>query len=223
MSFCRKVIAITGKDILSELRTKKFVPVILVFAVLAMVIFNFALGTGPGATKSFASGIIWTTFVFAGMLTFSRSFSQEIENGCLEGLMACPMNHYVIYLSKMLSNLVFILVVELTVILAFTIFSNLDIFSWQFLVITLLVTLGLVSAGTLASALAVNTRTRELVLPLLFLPSAVPIVISAIKATELAISGGNWSALASWLQIIAAFDIIFIITSVLVFDFIIEE
>ena len=223
MNSFRKVIAITGKDILSELRTKKLVPVILVFAVLAIVIFNFALGTSPEAAKSFASGIIWTTFVFAGMLTFSRSFSQEMENGCLEGLMACPMSHYVIYLGKMLSNLAFMLVVEIIVIFAFVILSNLDIFSWQFLVIALLVTIGFVSAGTIASALAINTRTRELVLPLLLLPSAVPLVVSALKATELAISGVPWNDLAPWLQIIAAFDIIFIITSVLVFDFIIEE
>lgn len=223
MRTLRKVLVITWKDIISELRARRTVPIVLVFALLAMVIFNFAFGENPEVVRLIAPGIIWTTFVFAGMLALSRSFVLEMEDGSLEGLIACPVGRHVIYLGKMLGSLVFMLIIEAAVLVAFALIFNVATFSLEFLVVVLLVTVGLVASGTLFSALAANTKTRELTLPVLFLPIAVPLLISAVRASGLAISGESWSSLIPWIEIIAAFDVTFLVASILVFDFVIEE
>jgi len=217
------MLAVAWKDTLSELRTKETIPAVLVFVLLVMVILNFAFGASLEATRLAAPGILWTTFVFAGILSLNRSFVLEMEDGCLEGLLACPVGREVIYMGKMLSSLVFMLIIEAIALLAFAFLFNLAVFSLKFLVVTLLATVGFVAAGTLFSALSANTKMRELILSILFLPIVIPVIISAVKASGLAISGGAWSSLAPWLQLMAAFDVIFVVVSVLVFDFVIEE
>lgn len=223
MSILSKVMAIAWKDVLFELRTKKFVPAVLIFALLAMVIFNFAFGASLETISLAAPGILWVTFAFAGILGLNRSFTLEMENGCLEGLMVCPVDREVIYLGKVVGNFVFMLSIEALVLLAFGLLFNLAVVSLQLLVTICLGTLGFVVVGTLFSALAVNTQARELVLPILFLPIVVPVMVSAVKASSLALLGEPWSSLASWLGIIITFDVIFLVISVLVFNFVIEE
>ncbi len=223
MSFWRKAIAITWKDTLSEMRTKGIVVSVLVFTLLVIVIFNFAFGTNQEIISTVAPGILWVTFAFAGVLSLNRSFIMEKEEGCLEGLMVCPINREVIYVGKMLGSLLFMLVIEAITLPIFTLLFNLPVFSLQLIAITVLTTIGFVAIGTLFSALAVNTKAREMVLPILFLPIVVPIIICAVKASELALSGKSWSNLSSWLQIIGAFDVIFIVVSFLIFSFVIEE
>lgn len=141
----------------------------------------------------------------------------------MEGLMACPISREVIYVGKMLGSLLFMLFVEAIVLPIFALLFNLAVLSPQLITVTFLTTLGFVAVGTLFSAMAVNTRAREMVLPVLFLPIVAPIIISAVNATGLALSGEPWSILFPWLGIIAAFDIIFLVASFLVFNFIIEE
>jgi len=170
-----------------------------------------------------APGILWVTFAFAGVLSLNRSFIVEKEEHCLEGLMACPISREVIYVGKMLGSLLFMLFIEAIVLPIFALLFNLAVLSPQLITVTFLTTLGFVAVGTLFSALAVNTRAREMVLPILFLPIVAPIIISAVNATGLALSGEPWSSLSSWLAIIVAFDIIFLVVSFLVFTFIIEE
>ena len=223
MRFWRKAIAITWKDTLSEMRTKGIVFSVLVFTLLVIVIFNFAFGTNQEIISTVAPGILWVTFAFAGVLSLNRSFIMEKEEGCLEGLMVCPINREVIYVGKMLGSLLFMLVIEAIALPIFALLFNLPVFSLQLIAITVLTTIGFVAIGTLFSALAVNTKAREMVLPILFLPIVVPIIICAVKASELALSGKSWSNLSSWLQIIGAFDVIFIVVSFLIFSFVIEE
>ena len=170
-----------------------------------------------------APGILWVTFAFAGVLSLNRSFIPEKEHGCLEGLMVCPVSREVIYVGKMLGNLLFMLIIEAIALPIFTFLFNLPVLSLQLVVITVLTTIGFVAVGTLFSALAINTRAREMVLPILFLPIVVPIIISAVNASALALSGEPWSRLAPWLQLIGAFDVIFLVVSFLVFAFVIEE
>lgn len=223
MSILSKVMVIAWKDVLFELRTKKFVPAVLIFALLAMVIFNFAFGASLETISLAAPGILWVTFAFAGILGLNRSFTLEMENGCLEGLMVCPVDREVIYLGKVVGNFVFMLSIEALVLLAFGLLFNLAVVSLQLLATICLGTLGFVVVGTLFSALAVNTQARELVLPILFLPIVVPVMVSAVKASSLALLGEPWSSLALWLGIIITFDLIFLVISVLVFNFVIEE
>ena len=223
MRFWHKVIAITWKDALSEMRTKEIVFSVLVFTLLVIVIFNFAFGASQEMMELVAPGILWVTFAFAGELSLNRSFIPEKEQDCLEGLMACPVSREVIYVGKMLGSLLFMLIIEAIALLIFAFLFNLPVLSLQVVAIIVLATIGFVAVGTLFSALAVNTKAREMVLPILFLPIVVPIIISAVKASELALSGESWSRLSSWLQIIGAFDVIFLVVSFLIFAFVIEE
>ena len=216
-----KVLAILWKDILSELRTRDVVVSVLVFALLVIVIFNFAFE--PERVGLVASGVLWVALTFAGVLGLSRSFILEKDNACLEGLMLCPVDRGAIYFGKMLGSLTFILVVAVIILPIFFILFNLPIFQPVLVLIVVLATIGFASVGTLFSALAVNTKAREIMLPILFFPIVVPVIIAAVKATGLVLAGESWSSLLSWLQVMAAFDIIFVVVSSLVFEFIIEE
>lgn len=223
MKFWSKVIAITWKDTLSEMRTKEIIASVLVFALLVIVIFNFAFGATPGTVKLVAPGILWVTFAFAGVLSLNRAFIMEKEESCIEGLMVAPISREAIYVGKMLASLLFMLVIEAIVLPIFAFLFNLPVLSLQLVTIVVLATVGFVAVGTLFSALAVNTKAREMILPLLFLPIVVPVIISAVEASRLALAGDSWGSLAAWLGIIGAFDVIFVVVSYLVFAFVIEE
>lgn len=222
MKTLHKVLAIIWKDIISEFRTKEIIFSVLVFTLLVIIIFNFAFGGGQDTIQIVAPGMLWITFTFAGVLSLNRSFIIEKEEGCLEGLMLCPVSREVIYAGKMLASLLFMLIVEAIALPIFAILFNLDI-SLQLIVITLITTIGFVAVGVLFSALAINTKAREMVLPILFLPIVVPLIIAAVESSGLSLSGESWGKIASWLQIIGAFDIIFLVVSFLVFNYAIEE
>ncbi len=223
MKYWHKIMAVTWKDTVSEMRTREIISSVLVFTLLVIVIFNFAFGTNQTTRNLVAPGILWVTFTFAGVLSLNRAFVPEKEQGCLEGLMVCPVSREVIYVGKMLGSLLFMLIIEAIALPIFALLFNLPVLSLQIIVITVLATIGFVTVGTLFSALAVNTKAREMVLPILFLPVVIPIIISAVLATGTALAGGSWGELASGIQIIAVFDVIFLVVSLLVFPFVIEE
>ena len=223
MKFLSKALTITRKDIIAELRSKETIVSVLVFALLVIVIFNFAFGTDRELMTAVAPGILWVAFAFAGVLSLNRAFIPEKEEGCLEGLMACPVSREAIYVGKMLSSLIFMLIVEAITLPIFALLFNLPVLSLEIITTTILATVGFVAVGTLFSALSVNTKAREMVLPILFLPIAVPVIICAVKASELALAGESWGSLSSWLQIIVAFDVIFLVASYLTFNFVVEE
>ena len=223
MSFLRKAVAITRKDILSESRTREVIFSALVFALLVIVTFNFAFGADQADLTMVAPGILWVTFTFAGVLSLNRAFVPEKEEGCLEGLMASPVSREAIYVGKMLGSLLFMLVIEIIALPVFAVLFDLPVFSGQLVLVTFLATVGFVAVGTLFAALAVNTKARELVLPILFLPVVVPVVICAVKASGDALAGGPWEEISSWLEILVAFDAIFLVISFWVFNYVIEE
>jgi len=223
MSSWEKALTIAWKDVISEMRTREIVFSVLVFAILVIVIFNFAFGETQEMLTAVAPGILWVTFAFSGVLSLNRTFVAEKEDGCLEGLLACPIGREVIYVGKLMGSLLFMLVVEAIALPVFVVLFNLPVLSLELIVITVLATIGFAALGTLFSALATNTRAREMVLPILFLPLVVPVIIAAVKATALALAGQSWSAMSTWLSIIIAFDIVFLVVSYLVFPFVIEE
>ncbi len=223
MTFWRKALAITWKDALSEARTREIVSSVLVFTILVIVIFNFAFGGSSDTMTLVAPGILWVTFAFAGVLSLTRSFVPEKEEGCLEGMMVAPVGRDVIYVGKMLGSLLFMVVIEAIALPIFVFLFNLNVLSLELVVVTLLTTVGFVAVGTLFSALAVNTRAREMVLPILFFPIVTPILIAAVSSSQLLLAGESWSAISPWLQIIVAFDVIFLVVSFLTFGFVVEE
>jgi heme exporter protein B len=223
VTFWRKVGAVTWKDALTEFRTREVIFTVLVFAILVIVIFNFAFGSSPEAIALAGPGMLWVTFAFSGVLSLNRAFVPERESGCMEALLAAPISREAIYVGKMLSSLMSMVVVEAVALPIFALLFDLNVLSLPLVVITLLATVGFIAVGTLFSALAVNTRARDMVLPILFLPVVVPVVISAVKASALALGGAPWSEMLGWLEIIAAFDVIFLAVSYLVFGFVIEQ
>ncbi len=223
MRFWPCVLAIARKDILSELRSREIITSVLVFAVLVLLIFNFAFDLATDGMYVAAPGVLWVTYAFAGVLALNRAFIPEKEERCLEGLMGCPVGREAIYAGKALASLAFMLLVEIVVLPIFALFFNIDVFRPELLLVTLLATLGFVAVGTVFSALAVNTRAREMVLPILFFPVVSPVIIAAVKVSALSLASYSWSDMTTWLGIIVAFDIIFLTVPLLVFPFIIEE
>lgn len=221
--FFGQVAAIFWKDLLSELRSKEIATSVLVFALLVLVVFNFAFEPGTDTIGLVAPGILWVAFTFAGVLGLNRTFATEKENSCLEGLMLCPIDRGVIYWGKLLSSFAFMLIVEAITTPIFLVLFNLPIFMPRLGLIIVLATLGFASVGTLFSALAANTKARDIMLPILFFPIVIPVIIAAVETTGPVLAGGFWADISTWMQIMIAFDVIFIVVAALVFEFVIEE
>jgi len=218
-----KIFAIFWKDMLTELRTKEIIVSVLVFALLVLVIFSFAFGTGVDITEIVAPGILWVALTFGGVIGLNRIFAVEKENSRLEGLMLCPVDRAVIYWGKLAGSFTFMLAVAFVITPIFLALFNLPVFLPRLALIIILATLGFAAVGTLFSALAVNTRARDIMLPVLFLPVVVPVIVSAVKATGPVLAGGPWGDMLTWLQILIAFDIIYLVVATLVFEFVVEE
>ncbi|MBI4338735.1 MAG: heme exporter protein CcmB [Chloroflexi bacterium] len=221
--FLRPIFVLAWKDVLLELRTKDVVTTVLMFALLSMVTFNFAFSPSPDVVALVTPGILWVAFTFAGILGFNRAFALEKENGNLEGLLLCPVSRDVIYFGKLAGIFTFMAVMEALLVPFFAILYNLPVLDPKLLVVAALATLGFSGVGALFSAIAVNTRSREIMLPVLLLPVASPVVIAAVEATRAILDGASWGDVGRWLQLLTAFDVIFLILSAFVFGAVLEE
>lgn len=217
------IMAVLWKDVLSELRTKDILLSVFVFALLSLVIFSFALRTDRATVAAIAPGVLWAAFSFSGILALNRAFATEQEKGSLEGLVITPVPRDVIYFGKMLGVLLFMLAAEVVLLPVFVVLFNVPLDVPRLLLIIFLATLGFASVGTVFSAIAVNTRSREIMLPVLFLPVVVPVIISAVEASARVMAGEPWDNLSVWLQVLVAFDVIFVVVSSLVFEYVLEE
>jgi heme exporter protein B len=217
------VFAIFWKDILSGLRTKEVITSVLVFSLLVLVIFNFAFEPGSGVRETVPPGILWVALVFAGVLGLNRTYDPERENACIEGLMLCPVERHVIYWGKLASSFTFMLMVAVVITPIFLALFDLPLFLPRLALIIALAALGFSSIGSLFSALSAGTKARDILLPILFLPVVVPVIIAAVEATAVVLDGRPWGDMSTWLQIMIAFDVIFLVISTLVFEFVTEE
>ena len=217
------VMTMVWKDVLTELRSKDVITAILSFAILSLVILNFALSTTPQLTRVIAPGILWVSFTFAGVLGLTRAFALEKDRGSLEGLMLAPAGRDALYVGKMLGSLAFMLAAEAILLPVFAVLFNVSPFQPMLLLVILLATLGFVAVGSLFSAIAVNTRSREIMLPVLFLPIVTPIVIGAVVASGYALDGRPWGDIAKWVQLIAIFDVLALVFCSFAFEHVIEE
>ncbi|MBC8248061.1 MAG: heme exporter protein CcmB [Anaerolineales bacterium] len=223
MRFLRKVLTIVQKDVAVELRTREMLSSMFVFSLLVIVIFSFAFELRVEDVREVAPGVLWVTFIFAGMLGLSRSFVLEKDKGCLEGLLLCPVDRSAIYFGKMLGNVIFMTTVEAMILPIFSILFNISLFQPVLLLIVVLGTLGFAGVGTLFSAMAVHTRSREVMLPVLLFPVVVPAMIAAVKATGGILDGQPVSEIAHWLRLLAVFDVVFLAISFMTFDYVVEE
>ncbi len=220
-------IHIAAKDLKSEFRTKQMLNSMAIFSLLVIIIFSISLGdllSQSEIISKIAPGVLWIAFVFAGTLGLSRAFAAEIENGCLEGLKLCPVDWSAIYTGKCISNAIIMFAVEIITIPIFIVLFNYTITGYADLaLIIILGTIGFVVVGTLLSALTVNTRTREIMLPILLLPLIIPVLIPAVMATGKILSGGAFGSIYSEIRLLLAYDMIFFVVGQLVFEYTLQE
>jgi heme exporter protein B len=211
------------KDILLELRSKDIIVSAAVFGFLVVIVFNFALDVTPQRVTQLAPGILWVAFAFAGTLAMNRSFVREKEQGGLEGLLLTPVSRDSIFLGKALVNFCFMLIVEAALLPVFAVLLGFSAFSLTLLMTILLATLGFATVGTLFSAIAVQTRSREIMLPVLFFPIVLPVIIAAVEASSQAIGGAANGGISKWLPLIGVFDALFLVICPWVFSYVVEE
>ncbi len=218
-----RLVALVAKDLLIELRSRDVAYSSVVFALLVLVIFNFAFELRAENLQVLAPGVLWVTFIFAAVLALGRVFAAERDRGVLEGLLLCPVDRGAIYLAKLVSALVLMLVVEAVAVPAFIALFGLNLPLLPLGLVALLGSLGFASVGTLFSALAAHTRTREGLLPILLLPISVPVIIATVKATTALVAGDPWELTLPWLQLLVGFDALFVGISYLVFELVVED
>lgn len=224
MSYLRKVYAIVVKDIAAELRTREMLSSMLVFALLVILIFNFAFELRADNQRTLAPGVLWAAIAFAGTLGLTRSFIVEKDRGSIDGLLLAPVDRSAIFLGKMLGNTLFIGIVDMITLPVFIVLFNLPPKSLLPLGgVAALGTFGLAGVGTLFSAMAVHTRAREVMLPVLLFPVAVPVILAAVKLTAGIIDNLPFSETQSWFSLLAVFDIVFAALSLILFDYVMEE
>jgi heme exporter protein B len=217
---------ILWKDIITEFRARELFSAMFVFALLVVVIFNFALENAPRESiVQAAPGLLWAAFTFAGVLGLNRSIALERENMSIQALMLAPVDRGLIYVGKMLGNFIFMFLSELLIVPVFALLYNFSFTAhfFQFLLILVLGTLGFSAAGTIFSAIAVNTKMRDVLLPILFLPVIVPVLIGAVETSVRTLAGEPLGGMMDWIKILAAFNVIFITASYLVFEYVLEE
>lgn len=221
--FLLPVTTLVLKDILLEIRNKEAVSSILLFGFLVAIIFNFAFDPTPNIVGLVVPGIIWVSFTFAGVLGFNRSFVLEKDNGSIDGLMLCPISRDVIYFGKLIGIVIVLLFMEILLLPVFAILYDFPLFIPELLIIAVLATIGFSAVGVLFSAIAVNTRSREAILPLIILPLTIPVIIAAVEATSAILYGDALGSVGRWWQLLAAFDVILLILSSFLFGAVLEE
>ncbi len=226
MRFLKTILALVQKDIALELRTKEMLNSMIVFVLLTLVIFNFAFGEALEKSGEFLGGILWVSFLFAAVLGLNRVFVHEKDEACLDGLMLVPAERSFIYFGKAIATFLFLSVVEIVALPIFSILFGINFLPHLFLLllVLLLSNIGIAAVGTLLSAISINTKARDLMLPILFFPVIVPILVGAVNSTRLILSASEFVAdIYIWLRIIAIYDIIFILIGFLTFEYVIEE
>jgi len=221
MRFFHQVYVIAAKDLRAELRTKEAINAALAFALVILLMFSFAFDPQEETTREISGGLLWIVFAFAGTLVLNRSFAREQPNDCLDALIAAPIPPAALYLGKVAANFLLVLAVEMVSLPVFGIFYNVR-WTAQFPELMLVVALGtwaLTVIGTFFSALTVNIRLREVMLPMLTYPILVPALMGAMLLTSGLVMGkpiGPESAV--WLRLLIGFDAIFTAVSVLLVE-----
>ncbi len=223
MQFLHSIGVLLWKDILLELRSRDLVVSVLVFGLVVVVVFNFALNTTPQRVAAVAPGILWVAFAFSGVLAMNRAFVREREEGGLDGLLLTPVSRDAIFLGKAAASFVFMLLVEVVLLPIFAGLLGFSAVSFSLILTIVLATLGFALVGTLFSVIAVQTRSREILLPVLFFPVILPVLVGAVEATKQAIGGETVVGLGHWLPLLGAFDALFLVICPWVFSIVVEE
>jgi heme exporter protein B len=215
--------AIIWKDVMIEVRSREILSAMLVFALLVIIIFNFALELDPQGRHSATAGILWVTFAFAGTLGLNRSMAMEKDRASLEGLLLAPVERSAILIGKTISNLFFMVAVEAMVIPVYSLLYNINLLNPGLWLVFLLGSTGYATTGTLLASMVIQTRTRDVLLPILLFPVAIPILLIAVKATGLMLLNSSFSGVQIYILMLVAFDLLYIAAALMTSDFIFDE
>ncbi len=222
----RESLILAWKDLKIELRTKNMLNTMIIFVLMIILSFRFALSTTEMETSIVAPAVLWITFTFAGIYGLIASFGKEKDKDTLNGLLLCPTDRNAIYLGKVISNLIVLFIIELASLILFSVF-----FSYNYpgnipllILVIVLGTLGFVIIGTLLSAISINTKTREVLLPIMLIPLVIfTIIMPSITATSNILNGSSISSVFEQIRLLVTFNIVYFIISVILFDYILEE
>ena len=221
--FLRQVLAIVQKDLAAEFRTKENLSAMVVFALIVLVIFNFAFELQGVDITVVGSGVLWVAFTFSGILGLGRSFAAEKDKGSLEGVLLSPIDRGAVFLGKAISNFVFIVVMEAVTLPLFAILNNVALPWFPLVLYIFLGTLGFAAIGTLLSAIAASTKMREVMLPILLFPVSIPLLMAAVKLTGGALQARDFADVALWFNILILYDVLFLVVAFWVFEYVVEE
>ena len=212
------------KDLLLEHRSKETLNALFFFALLLLFVFQFTLGPDRERLAGALPGLLWLGFILSGLLGLGRAFVVERENDCWEALLLAPGDKSAIYVGKLAGNLLLMFIVEAMLLVLFGVFFNLDLVpALPALVVVIgLGTVGFAAIGTLFAAMTTQVRARELLFPVLLLPVQVPVLLATVQATEAVLLGEPLGAVAHWLKLLAAADVVYVAVGVLTFDFVLE-
>lgn len=225
----RQFKAILKKDIVMELRTKEMVTSMGIYALLTMVIYQIALSQAGTAfdPRNIAAGLLWLAFIFTSMLGLNRSLVHEKDQGCLEALLLSPVDRPVIFFAKAVGNLIFLLIVQMLTVPVFAfLFLQQGTYAGDLWMIPLVLTMGAIGisgVGTLLATMSVNTKGKDFVLAVLFVPIMYPLLLAAVSATSAAVLGGDGYVQQFWsgMGLMAAFDAIMLLAAFALYEFIV--
>lgn len=222
-SLAKAVWAIAGKDLRAEMRNKEIISAMFVFALLAIVLFSFALEFDRAGREASAAGVLWVTLIFAGTLGLGRSLGREKDEGCLDGLLLTPTDRSALYFGKLIGNFCVMTVVAITLLPLLTILFDVSFFRPLMAGVLLVGILGYAGIGTLIASMSVYTRGRDVLLPILLLPIALSILIPAVRATRGLVEGVDFTEIAIWLNMLIGANVIYVTLAYLLFEYVVEE
>ncbi len=224
MSIFRDAWTIASKDLRNEVKSKQTIGMMIIFSSLVVLIFSFAFDPTNNMVKAVIPGLVWLITVFSGILGLNRSFLSEHENDALTGLRSAPIDPSSIYLGKALANFILVTAVQLVSIPVLFLLFDYRFFgklSW-FILVVVIGTLGFIIVGTFLAALSANAKNSEMLLPVLLLPLLSPLLIAGVQATRIVLENEMIGDAASWIRLMAAYDLLFLAACFFLFEFIME-
>jgi heme exporter protein B len=225
MTLFKTAFLLAKKDLYSEMKTKQVLTTMIIFAGLVILVFSFAFDPANNTTKAVIPGVIWVIICFSGILGLNRSFLSEQRNDTMQGLLIAPMDAQSIYLGKFLANFSMILIVEIVAIpFLFLLFDFKILGSLPYFILVMFIgSFGFISIGTFLASLAANSKSSEMLLPLLLFPITSPILIGVVQATRIMLTNiDNLSSALAWIQLVSAYDVIFFVLCFILIDYVLE-
>lgn len=223
--YLRAVVAIVWKDLTIERHTRQVLSIMVVFSIAAVIVFNFALELRLDAARNVATGLLWIVILLAGTLGLNRSLANEQENQSMEAVLIAPIDRSALYLGKVISVCLFVFLLEAILLPIFIAFFNKPYWRPQVILIIVLGTIGYVAAGVLVSSMSIQTRSRDVLLPVLLLPLSLPSVLAAATAASAYMFPElpPWTEVQTPVALVVAFDVLMLTAGFLTYHYVVEE